>query len=148
MFRFRYETLLKHRRHEEEVLQKDLAEKKKRLDDTRQRLDRLRKSKRESTFRLQAVQKQSRRVADIVLHLTFLEKISRELERQKVSLLTVEKEHHLKRKELIESVRKRKTLEKLREKDCQAYELRLRRQETKFLDHVGVTQHIRRKHSF
>jgi flagellar FliJ protein len=142
MYRFRYETLLNHRRHEEERLQKALAEKKNLLDTARDQVVRLRRSKRESARRLQKVQRESRRVADIALHLDHLAKLSRELDRRKAQLVAAQKAFNAKRTELLEAVRRRKMLEKLKEKDLRAHELELRRRETKFLDQVGARQYL------
>jgi flagellar FliJ protein len=143
MYRFRYQTLLHHRRHEEEKLQKALAEKKNLLEAARGEVIRLRKSKRESLYRLQTVQHESRRVTEIALHLEYLAKLSRELGRRKVQLLAAQKAFQSKRTELLEALRRRKMLEKLREKDLRAHELESRRQETKFLDQIGVHQYLR-----
>ena len=58
MHHFKFEALLNHRRHQEEVCQKELAQVERILDGEKARLRRLKNEKRDQLDRLQTKQKQ------------------------------------------------------------------------------------------
>ena len=62
---------------------------------------------------------------DIILYRNYIARLSEEIEVQTVSIREAAKQVNLKRDELIGMVKKRKTLEKLKEKDQLAYRKKL-----------------------
>ena len=56
MYRFKLQALLNHRRHQEEVCQKELAEAQRDLSDAQEKLKRIKKDKRDNIQKLQARQ--------------------------------------------------------------------------------------------
>ena len=142
MYQFNLEPLLNHRRYQEEILQKELASLKSRLADEKDNLRVLKKKKRKYLRQLQQKQQMSRPVSEIKLYLHFVDHLSKEMEAQNQRILKVEKSFNLKRQELINTMKKRKTLDKLKEKGLQAHQQKLLKNERDFMDEVAANQFI------
>ena len=145
MYRFNLESLLNHRRYQEEILQKELASLKIRLASEKDQLRVLKKKKRQYLGQLQRKQQSGRPVSEIKLYLHFVEHLSKEMDAQNQRVLRVEKGFNLKRQDLVEAMKKRKTLEKLKEKGFQAHQHKMLKKEREFMDEVAGNQFILRK---
>ena len=121
MYQFKLEALLNHRRHQEEVCQKQLAQTERQLVDEQDKLRRQKKEERENILNLQAKQKDNINVADIILSVNYIQQLSNKIKVQKNSVREATKKVNQKRNELIGIVKKRKTLEKLKEKQCRRF---------------------------
>ena len=117
MHQFKLEALLNHRRHQEEVCQKELAQTERLLADEKDRLRCQKREHRENIQQLQAKQKASINVSDIILAVNFIQQLSRNIEDQTICVREATKTVNQKRNELIIIVKNRKTLEKLKEKE-------------------------------
>jgi len=144
MYRFKLEALLKHRRHQEEVLQKELADAQKKLAAEQSIQHALERKKRRRVQELQRRQTSGNTITDIVLYLTYIEHLSANIEDQKQRVQIAQQIAHQKRNELIASMKKRKALEKLKEKGRQAYQYKQMQEERKFMDEVASARHGRR----
>ena len=144
MYRFKLEALLNHRRHQEEICQKELASYQRKLSAEQELLRRTKQLKRENVTKLGARQKESIRVSEITLYLNYIAQLSMQIEEQAACVREAAKKVNQKRKELIGIVKKRKTLEKLKEKDLLAYQKKLMQDERKFMDEVATTRHARK----
>ena len=142
MYQFNLESLLNRRRYQEEILQKELASLKSRLADEKDNLRVLKKKKRKYLRQLQQKQQTGRPVSEIKLYLHFVDHLSKEMEAQNRRILKVEKSFNLKRQELINTMKKRKTLDKLKEKGLQAHRQKLLKNERDFMDEVAANQFI------
>ena len=140
MFKFNLQPLLNHRRYLEEVLQKELAQFRKRLTAEQNKLRRLKEKKREYSQRLQQRQKVNGTVSDLILYLRYLDRLSTELKHQHQQVIAAEKAFKTKRNDLIESMKKRKVLEKLKENRSKAYQQQMLKYERKFMDEVAAKQ--------
>ena len=145
MYQFNLESLLNHRRYQEEILQKQLAVLKSRLADEKHNLGVIKRKKRKYLRQLQEKQQGGRPVSEIRLYLNFVDHLSRELEAQNQQVQKAEKRFNLKRQELISMMKKRKTLEKLKEKGLQANRQKEQKNERVFMDEVAGNQFIMRK---
>jgi flagellar FliJ protein len=143
MYRFKLETLLNHRRHQEEECQKKLAKVRKELVAEQEKLGRRKKEKRENILRLKEKQKNSAKVSDIVLHINYVQKLSKKIEDQIRCVQKADKKVNQARNDLIIMVKKRKTLDKLKEKGRQAYQRKLTEDERKLMDEIAATRHVR-----
>ncbi len=144
MYRFKLQSLLKHRRHQEEICQKEMAEAQRNLTDAQEKLRCLKKIKRENIQKLQARQKELHNVSSIIISINYIEKLSRDVAAQmeqvgKASEKVTQKRHHL-----IAIMKKRKMLEKLKEKDRLEYQQKMMQAERKINDEVAATRHIRK----
>ena len=144
MYRFKFEALLNHRRHQEEVCQKELAQIERQLADEKDKLRRLKGEKRDNIDSLQIKQKNRFNVYDIILSANYIQLLSEKIAEQKQCVQKATRAANQKRSELISIVKKRKTLEKLKEKERLAYEQQMSREERKFMDDVASTRHARK----
>ena len=144
MYQFKLQSLLKHRRHQEEICQKEMAEAQRNLTDAQEKLRCLKKIKRENIQKLQARQKELHNVSSIIISINYIEKLSRGVAAQmeqvgRASEKVTQKRHHL-----IAIMKKRKMLEKLKEKDRLEYQQKMMQAERKINDEVAATRHIRK----
>ena len=144
MYRFKLEALLNHRRHQEEECQKKLAEVRKELEAEKKRLGRSKREKQENVLGLQKKQKNSASVSDIILYINYIQQLSKKIEDQKRCVQAADKKVRQARNELIIIIKKRKTLEKLKEKGQRAYEQKLIQDERKLMDEIATTRHVRK----
>jgi flagellar FliJ protein len=143
MFVFRFEILLTQRRHAEEALQKDLSEVRRLLVEAQSALH-LKKAARHSC--LQTMRRRQRdwfRAADILLFETYLKRLRRELAEHRKRVAAAEERVRQKRLELLAAMKKRKILEKLKEKDHAAYLKKMAGRERKFIDDIAGRMHAR-----
>ena len=144
MYRFKLEALLNHRRHQEEICQKELARCQRRLVGEQEKLRRTKHLKRDYLLKLQERQKGSISISDVILHKNYIARLSEEIEAQTACVREAAKQVNQKRNELIGIVKKRKTLERLKEKDQLAYRKKLMLDERKLMDEVATTRHARK----
>ena len=137
MYQFNLESLLNHRRYQEEILQKELAALKIRLAAEKEKLGILRQRKRESIQRLQGKQSQGCPASEIKLYVDFVDRLSKETEAQRQNMMKAERHFNQKRQELIAAMKKRKTLDRLKEKGLHAYEQEQLKKERNFMDEVA-----------
>lgn len=121
MYRFSLEPVLNHRKLLEEGLQKDFAVLKRQLFEERETLFRFEQSKDQFSRELRKKQTKKMNVSDILLYTDFIHQVSMEIEKQSEKILEIEKNIEQKREELIEAMKSRKTIDRLREKGLKAY---------------------------
>ena len=144
MYRFKLQALLDHHRHQEEVCQKELAEARRTLTDAQEKLRRIKKDKRENIQKMQARQKERHNISNILIFSNYIEKLSRDIEARIQQVRKASKNVNQKRDNLITLMKKRKTLEKLKEKEWLEYQQKMMQDERKFNDEVAATRHIRK----
>jgi len=144
MYRFKLEVLLNQRRHEEEICQKELASCQRILAGEQEKLRHTKRLKRENVLKLQSRQKKDLNVSDILLYLNYIARLSKKIDAQVLGVREAAKQVNRKRSELIGIMKKRKTLEKLKEKDWLAYQKKTLQDERKFMDEVATTRHARK----
>lgn len=144
MFRFKLQALLNHRRHQEEVSQKELAEAQRKLSAAKEHLRQLRNEKRDNVQVLQDRQKEHHTTTNILIYLKYIDQLSRDIEDQREQVNRASRDVQQKRTDLITIVKKRKTLEKLKENERLAYQQKMMQAERKFNDEVATARHIRK----
>ena len=144
MYQFNLEPLLNHRRYQEEILQKDLADLKIRLAAEKEKLGVLRQKMRNTVQQLQKTQSAGKPASEIKLYVDFIERLSKEMEAQRKKVLEAERKFNQKRQDLIAAMKKRKTLDRLKEKDLQVYEKKQLKKERNLMDEVAVHQFIQK----
>jgi flagellar protein FliJ len=144
MYRFNLEPVLNHRKLVEETLQKDLAILKISLIDENERLITYEESRVKLLEELQKIQKEGTTTSDILLYLPYIEQVSKDIERQKNRVLELENKVEQNLKDLLEATKKKKALQKLKEKAFKAYNQKLIKNEQDFLNEVAVSQFNRK----
>lgn len=145
MYRFKLETLLNHHRHQEEVCQKDLALAEGQLSDERKKLCRLKEEKLENTQKLQAKQKNHINVSVIILSVNYIRQLSQNIEKQTNRVREATCKVNQKRTELVIVVKKRKTLEKLKEKEQLVFHQKMLQNERKLMDEAASIRHAKKR---
>ena len=143
MYRFKLQTLLDHRRHQEEVCQEELAEAQRDLSDAQKKLKGIRKDKRDNIQKLQARQTERHNASKILIFINYIEQLSRDLDAQMQQVDHASQHVTEKRDNLIAILKKRKTLEKLKEKQWLEYQRKMMQAERKFNDEIAATRYIR-----
>ena len=143
MFQFRFESLLKHRRYEEELAQKSMFEAQMDLQREQEEFKRLKKERREGIHQLEHLQTGALATHEVSLSLQFLEKLAERLEQQRRSVQQAEQRAAARHQALISAVKKRKMLEKLKENERLNHQRELIQKDLKFMDEVAVNRHIR-----
>ncbi len=137
-FKFSLEALLNHRLHHEEIMQKELAVCGCRLRDEKMVLMQMRQDKDNAHAEIHQKQLRGIAVSEHILYADFLEGLSRNIAVQQEKVEESEKEYAQKRDDLIEAVKKRKTIENLKEKGLAAYSRKLLKLDQDFLDEVAI----------
>jgi flagellar FliJ protein len=144
MHQFKLEALLNHRRHQEDVCQTELAQTERLLADEKGKLRRLKNEKADNIEALQVKQKEKINVSDIIISVNYIQQLSDKIEEQKKSVQLATQAVNQKRDALISIVKKRKILEKLKDKEWLAYQQKMMQDERKFMDDVASTRHARK----
>ena len=137
MYKFPLRAVLNHRKFLEENLQKDLGLLKKVLFDERKKLSDLKRDSKKFSRELQKKQQRSINISETLIYVRYIEQLSKKLDRQKETTLDAEKEVNHKHEELIEAIKNRKILEKLKDKGYASYKHSLLRDEQNFINEMA-----------
>jgi len=144
MYQFKLEALLSHRRHQEEVCQKQLARTERKLTAEKDKLQQLKGEMQQNVLNLQAKQKEPINVSEIIISFNYIKKLSNSIDEQKKRVRDATQDVDQKRHELIVNVKKRRTLEKLKENEQLAYRHKLMQSERKLMDEAASVRHARK----
>jgi flagellar protein FliJ len=137
-FQFALEALLNHRMHHEEIIQKELAECGCRVRDEKTILTRIQQYKDKACAEIHQKQLRGIAISEHILYANFLEGLARNLVVQQEKVKESEMKYAQKQDVLIEAVKKRKTIENLKEKGLAAYSRKLLKLDQDFLDEVAI----------
>jgi flagellar FliJ protein len=139
-YQFKLEALRRYRKFQEDELQRELADalriKEEALNHLRRFQDHLEKTR----IALYRQQSDSTQGAQLAIYPRFLQRMTEKIALQKERVADVEKQCDALRKDLMEAVKKRKTLEKLKEKELTAYLAELSHEEQKFINEMAINR--------
>ena len=138
MHKFTLQPLLNHRKFVEEILQKEFSLFKKLLIDEKKKLMTCEKARNRFLIELQQKQKESITASENLLHFNFLVRLTEDIDKQRDTVLDIEKKFDRKRDDLIEAMKNKKMLEKLKEKHFKACDYKLMKNEQDFLNEVAI----------
>ena len=141
MYRFNLESLLNYRRYQEDILQKELANFKNELIRHEQKLHQLKQNWRKCSRDLHQRQKKGDTVSGLIMHFRYLERLSSDIDQQQRRVVMSKKQVDAKRRELLEIMKKRKTLEKLKEKGFLDDMQRTLKKEQNLMDEAAANRH-------
>ncbi len=144
MYKFNLQSLLNHRKHIEENLDKELGQIKRTVNREKRRLESIANEKMNCQQKLQKKQGDGKKINEIILCFNYLDKLSKDFDKQTRCLQDVEKEYDIKRSELIEAMKKRKTLDRLKEKEMKAFNYSQMKVEQDMMNEVAANQFIRK----
>jgi flagellar protein FliJ len=144
MYKFHLESLLNHRTFLEEALQKELAELKKVLDSEKRDLSSVEFEKSKCEMELAELQQVSLDVYRVILFQSYLLRLGDDIRERRERVNKALRAFEMKRQALVEAMKKRKSLEKLKETGMKIYHRDLGRQERKAMDEVSLSRFNRR----
>jgi len=144
MFRFRLETILTQRRHVEETFQKELADASQELAAAQAFLREAKGMHRQCMRDMRRKQRDRFRADDMLLYYPYLERLKRDIELHMKRIAAAERNVAQKRQALLEAMKKRKILDKLKEKQLQAHLTAEAGRERRFADESAAQQRARR----
>ena len=145
MYKFSLEPLLNHVKFEEENLQKELGLLEKQLFADMDKLLGLKNKMMKIKMELEKKQKGNLTASINILYHNFAEHLSENIIKQKKIIVDVKKKVEQKRAVLLEIVKKRKMLDKLKEKGLREYINDLLHTEQKFIDEIATNSFCRKK---
>ena len=143
MFHFPLQPLLNHRRHVEEELQKEMAVVQQQLDGERQRADALCRSLVNHRQQLDSMQRNGDHAGNLLMMVRHLGHLASEVSRQEEMLRRAAQRVEEKRSDLIEAVKQRKVIEKLKEKAKQAYQDEASKKEMRLINEIAIGRYNR-----
>jgi flagellar FliJ protein len=142
MYKFRLDSILNHRRYQEQALQKELAALKKNLTQEQNKQQAIKDKRHMYSLELQQQQSKDGTVSEIGLYLKYIDRLSQDLDAQRQRVSTAAKQLDQKRQSLLDMMKKRKTLDKLKEKGLRNYQQKMLKKERAFMDEVAANQII------
>lgn len=144
MYKFPLGAVLKHRKFLEDNLQKELGVLKRLLVDDKKKLSDIKNAKRKYSDELQFKQQESMTVSDSLLYIRFIDSLSRQLDMQNDRVFKSEKNVDEKRNELLTALKKKKVLERLKEKGIETYKQDELKKERIFLNEMASVRFKRK----
>ena len=144
MYRFKLQPVLDHRQIVEDELKKELSEIRKQLDHEEQLLKALKRKEMKTVQALKQEQTSGISSQQVITYHTYLERLFARILEQEKTVENRKAEEEQKHVEMIEAVKKRKILEKLKAQGIDRYRQMILEKETKFIDEMSVNQFVRR----
>jgi flagellar FliJ protein len=144
MFRFRLESILTQRRHVEEGFQKELADARQELAAAQAALREAKGTHRQCMRDMRRKQRDRFRADDMLLYFPYLERLKLNIELHMKRGAAAERKVEQKRQALLDAMKKRKVLEKLKENQLQAHFKAEAKREQRFTDESAAQQYGRR----
>ena len=142
-FNFRLETVLQHRRRIEEDCQRKLAAAFADLAEEKRGLARIEATRDRYREELQQKLKNNMTASDMLLFQRYLDQLAFDIADQKTKVAAAAQLFEKSRTELVAALKKRKVLDKLKEKQIAVAAKKELKQEQDFMNEVAVTRHAR-----
>lgn len=142
---FKFESVLTHRQYLEEMKRKEYADARRAALEKQEHLKRLRMAEKQSAMRLQQGMEKGAAISESLLYINYLEQIRNDIRKMAMEVRRFEKIADQKQAELIDAVKNRKIMERLKEKQAIEQDLELKRKEIKFMGEIAISQYNRKK---
>ncbi len=139
-FEFKLEALRRYRKHQEESLQRKLGELQRLCDQAIAKLNQTLGRQRQTESDLKRMQNEPGFASQVTMYLQFLRDLEKKIEIEKKAVAEAQQMCAKKQAALLEAVKKRKTLEKLKENGLKAHIAHLDHEEQKFIDEMAVNR--------
>lgn len=128
----------------EEILQKELAVLNDSLLQEKGRMQSYKEEKIYITADLENNQKEGITISTNLLYFDYIKQLSEKIDKKRNTIHEIENSTSMKRRNLIEAVKKRKILDRLKEKGLKSYVKRLNKKEQDFLNEVAINSFNRK----
>ena len=136
--RFRFETLLQVHKNRENLLQKELGDILAHKQTQQNRQDFFKSTRKNEIKQVNQLMTQDSKIDTYILYNKFFEGNYLQNNRQQTIISEIDTRAKVKREELVEASRKRRTMEILKERDLKAYKEKLSKMETEAMDEVAA----------
>ena len=138
--KFKLDTVLRFRHHEEERRQKEFAEAQRALEEEQAVLSAHLDVQRKTELDFQNCQNNSPTGPQAAMYRQFLQRLSALIAEQQAKVRDAEIACEKTRSTLLEAMKKRKALERLKEKALQTYLENLNKEENKFIEEMAINR--------
>ncbi len=143
MYTFKLETLLNHRKYEEDNLKREFALIRRNLETEKQFHTELLEKEKQTAMELKRKQENGMQSAEVLTYHRYFERLSTEIEAQAGVVVKTENQLSGKRDELSKARKNREILEKLKEKGLKDYTDKMLKKEMDFINEIAVNRHYR-----
>lgn len=144
MHRFNMQTVLDHRQFVEDLLKKDLAEIRQQAMAAHQQMNLLERKEMDTHTALKQEQAKGVSSDQVVAYHAYLKQLSERIARQVTVLSEIRERESKKQDALLEAMKKRQILEKLKDQSLERYNLMLLKKEMNFIDEMAINQFARK----
>jgi flagellar FliJ protein len=144
MFIFKLQSVLEYRKNIEEKIQNEFSGTKRELDTQKLKMKSLIKERASLITEMRNMQDKPVPAVDFAVQFSYVKQVRENEKAQKIVIHNVKEQVETKRKELLEAVKKRKIMEKLKERHTEEYNNNLRNAEQKSSDEMSVLKFGRR----
>ncbi len=144
MFIFKLQSVLEYRKNIEEKIQNEFSGTKRELDAQKSRMKSLIKERAYLIAEMRNMQDKPVPADDFAVQFSYVKQVRENEKIQKIVIRNAKEQVESKRKELLEAVKKRKIMEKLKERHTEEYNSNLRNAEQKSSDEMSVLKFGRR----
>ena len=144
MYTFNLQTVLDHRQFIEDNLKKELAECKQQVIAARQQLEALRRKEMDTAAALKLEQEKGLSSDQVIAYHNYLRRLAGHIVRQKEIVDETMALKTAKQNELVEAVKKRQILEKLKDRGLERYNRAMLKREMAFIDEIAVNRFVRK----
>ena len=144
MHRFNMQTVLDHRQFVEDLLKKDLAEIRQQAMAAHQQMNLLERKEMDTHTALKQEQAKGVSSDQVVAYHAYLKQLSERIARQVTVLSEIRERESKKQDALLEAMKKRQILEKLKDQSLERYNLMLLKKEMNFMDEMAINQYARK----
>lgn len=139
-YQFKLEALRRYRQFQEETQQKELSIANMIRDQIQSELERKLSTLKKTEMDLAAHQNKDAASPLLTLYENFLKRTHAEIQLQRKKVIAAEKTCAQKRGALMEAVKKRKVLDRIKEKDLERYLADLEHKESKFINEMAINR--------
>lgn len=144
MYTFKLQPVLDHRQFIEDDLKKELAEIKQQVLKARQQLDSLKRKEMNTATALKMQQKEGLSSDQVLAYHDYLKRLSDRIVEQDKITAEIETQELEKQDALLEAMKNRQILEKLKERGVDRYHQVMQKKEMNFIDEIAVNQFVRK----
>lgn len=143
MHKFRLEILLRHRKHIEECCQKALADSQAFYEKEKQTLEGFEETRHRCENRLNQKLKDAPTASDVIIFQRYIRRLALDIDEQRVRVHEARSFLEQRRLNLLEAMKKKKILKKLKENQLRQHHLEMTRKEQAFINEVASNRHHR-----
>ena len=143
-FTFKLQAALDHRRFIEDNLKRELSEIRRELKSAEELLTQMIDKELSTREQLQCEQAHGLSSDQVVAYHAYLNRLSTKIESQREEIASISERLIKKQDEVVEAMKNRKILEKLKDKDKARFNADVQRIERNFIDEIAVTQFARK----